>query len=244
VEETSTRVTVVDRSDVDNSGSDGAAVDRRSGPFWAGPIRFVRRCIPVVMLTVALVSGFLAVQRALVLVAWEAMFTGSGHFVVISCEPHNQWGPDQWHCPGRLTIDGGSTAVASTMVVSRGSMASFQPYVGQTWEVFFDPSDGSQAAGGDTPDYVYADQLQLSEIARLYISIIPRVLLSVGTAGWVFGWWYTRRSTSKPETWWVRRLPGMESLQRRAIGWIAVAFLSYLIYRLVAYYLVGSVSVA
>jgi hypothetical protein len=199
---------------------------------------------PMVLAAVALISGFLAVQRASVLVGWEATFTGAGSFVVESCQTYDQWGPDQWHCPGRLTAESQSVAVASTMVVSRGAMPSLRPYVGQQWEVFFALPVDSEIDEAEVPEFVYADQLQLSEITRLYISIFPRVLLSVGAAGWLVGWWFKRRSKSKSDGWWVRRLPGMSVLQRRSSGWIVVAFATYIVYRLIAYYLLGSVGVA
>jgi hypothetical protein len=197
------------------------------------------------MATVAVAAGYLAVQRALVLVEWEATFTGSGRFVVSSCEEHDQWGPDQWHCPGRLTTGLGRAAQPSIMVVSRGAIPSIRPYVGQQWDVFFaEPDPAEPSSDGAEPAFVYADHLQLSEITRLYISIFPRVLLSLGAAGWALGSWYKRRSEIRPDTWWVRRLPGMSILQRRSAIWIMVAFVSYLIYRLIAYYLLGSVGVA
>ncbi len=198
--------------------------------------------LPVSMALVAVVAGLLAVQRTQTLMAWEETFTGSGSFIVTSCEQFDRWGPDQWHCQGRLTVGAESSTVQqSTMAVSRGAMPSFQPYVGQRWDVFF---EGGGEADDEAPDFVYADQLQLSEIARLYISIFPRVMLSVGAAGWVAGWWFKRRARSKPDTWWVNRLPGMQSLQRRSSIWIAVAFAVYVVYRLIAYYVLGSVGVA
>lgn len=236
-----TGVAETDTADERDTGGRTRVQERLGGRHqWPELLDLV---IPASMALVAVVAGLLAVQRTQTLMAWEETFTGSGSFIVTSCEQFDQWGPDQWHCEGRLTVGPESSTVhQSTMAVSRGAMPSFQPYVGQRWDVFF--AGGGEGEDVEAPDFVYADQLQLSEIARLYISIFPRVMLSIGAAGWVAGWWFKRRARSKPETWWVNRLPGMQSLQRRSSIWIVVAFAVYVIYRLIAYYVLGSVGVA
>ena len=135
-------------ADPSTNGDGPLVVDKLESPAVSSPqFALVSLIAPAVMAAVALISGVLAVQRASVLVSWEATFTGAGSFVVESCRTHDQWGPDQWYCAGRFTNEGQSAAVASTMVVSRGAMPSLRPYVGQQWDVFFAPTD--QDGAGD-----------------------------------------------------------------------------------------------
>jgi len=90
--------------------------------------------------------------------------------------PHHRFGADQWRCEGTLYGDGAPAPARSTLVTSSGAYVSDRPYVGEQFEVFHQVDDEAT---------VYPDADRLNELTRLYLSLLPRVLLFVGGAIWL-----------------------------------------------------------
>ncbi|MEL6982820.1 MAG: hypothetical protein AAFO29_10390, partial [Actinomycetota bacterium] len=121
---------------------------------------------------------------------------------------------DGWVCSGALVVDGSTVDVRSDLVTSRGASASSQPYVGERTEVFFE---------SDNLGTVHPTAYRLNELARLFVSLLPRLLLTGGALLWLAGWALTRRVDATDLL--VRdtvRLPGRFAWQRRGVTWIVV----------------------
>lgn len=145
--------------------------------------RLIVYVLPAAMAVVFLLSLLLVVQRADVLRFWTEDFDGSGSFLVESCAGQLGFGADQWACQGQLTVDGRDAVERSDLIASLGAYASDRPYVGERFDVFFRPGESV---------LVYPLENQLNELARVYLSLIPRLLVLIGSLLWLAGWGFTR----------------------------------------------------
>lgn len=203
-------------------------IDRKSlGEVW-------QYGLPVLIALACLLSLMLTVQRAGTLRTWSDTFSGSGSFLVESCDPVQQRGPDQWNCSGRLSI-GGSVDRDPMLVTSLGALASDRPYVGQNINVFFEKGDDST---------VYPVQYRLNELTRMYLSLLPRLLVFVGTLIWLAGWVFTRNYD--PEDYVARdtvRFPQRFIWQSRGVSWIGAAVVFLALNYLLSSRIIGSLDV-
>jgi hypothetical protein len=159
----------------------------------------------------------LSATRLGLLLDWPDRYDGTGRHLVLGCEAAGAGGGDAWVCDGALVVDGSSTDVRSDLVTSRGAVASHQPYVGERTEVFFD--------GGDLGT-VHPTSYRLNELARLYLSLLPRLLLVGGAAIWLAGWYLTRNLDVADLVVRDRvRFPGRFVWKTRGAQWLTVAVL-------------------
>lgn len=168
--------------------------------------------LPVGMSLVFLFSLLLVVQRGSELRFWSEDHSGSGDFLVESCRPNEAFGADRWICSGRLTAENSTQAAPAALATSMGAYASHRPYVGERFQVFHPTDD-------DTT--VYPLQYKLNELARLYLSLIPRLLIMVGALIWLAGWFLTRRHD--PDDFVARdaiRAPQRFNWRAKGITWI------------------------
>ena len=171
--------------------------------------------LPAAMALAVVVGATFTATRLDLLIDWSERHAGRGEHVVTSCGPVDARGGDRWSCEGALVVDGSSVDVRSDLVASRNATSSHQPYVGQRTEVFFDL---------DELGTVHPTAQRLNELARLYLSLLPRILLTGGAAMWLAGWALTRGVDSADLLVQDRiRFPGRFAWQRRGLTWIVVA---------------------
>lgn len=187
---------------------------------------------PVIMALILVVSLILVVQRAGVLRSWAEDHAGETGFLVESCTEQVGFGADQWVCAGLLTGEGGSAVGSAELVTSYGAYASDRPYVGERIDAFHPTGDDST---------VYPLRYKLNELARLYLSLIPRLLFLVGSALWLAGWFFTRNLD--PDDFVARdamRLPQRFGWRSKGISWILTGVLIVGINHLLTTRLLGS----
>lgn len=203
-------------------------IDRNSlGEVW-------QYVLPIFVAFACVLSLLLTVQRAGILRTWSDTYSGAGSFLVESCDPVEQRGPDQWNCSGRLTI-GSSVDRDPMLVTSLGALASDRPYVGQHLDVFFEKGDDAT---------VYPVQYRLNELTRMYLSLLPRLLVFVGTLMWFAGWVATRRFDL--EDYVARdtvRFPQRFSWQSRGVSWVGAAVVFLALNYLLTSRIIGSLDV-
>ncbi len=177
-------------------------------------------------------------KRVGLLLDWNETFSGAGDFTVVTCEPEAVFGPDRWRCQGRLTTD---TVERQPAVLLAGKEArmSRRPYVGQQVDVFYDPETADQ---GEL--VVYADDAQLGELARLYLGLVPLVMILVGAAGSLLGSALARIASRPTNTgsWW-RTSPLVVDLPRRGVIWLTVGVTLFVVHQLLVRYVLGSAGV-
>ena len=119
---------------------------------------------------------------------------------------------------------------------------SSRPYVGQRVDVYYAAGSGPAGSG---PEVVFARDEQLGELARLYLALIPLVMVAVGSVGWLLGFLIERLESRSTDTdsWW-RRSPLLADLQRRGAIWLLVGLGAFVGYQLVVRYVLGSAGVA
>lgn len=196
--------------------------------------------VTVVLALVALTAGWSALARIGFLLTWNDTLSGSGEFTVVACQAEDVPGPDRWRCEGRLTTAAGNRE--AVLVVGKGAVMSSRPYVGQRVDVFYadGPTEADTEAG-----LVYSKGAQLAELTRLYLALLPWLMVVIGAAGWMFGLLLERLGTrsTDPDSWW-RSSPLFTDLQRRGAIWLVVGVGTFVLYQLVARYLLGSAGVA
>lgn len=181
--------------------------------------------------------------RAGALRSWSADHSGSGEFLVSSCAESLSFGSDQWNCEGEFTAAGQRPADGSQLVTSLGAYSSQRPYVGQRYEVFFRTA-GSNASDETTISKVYPAEYQLNELARLYISLIPRLLLMIGALLWLAGWFSTRNLDRNDLIANDSiRFPQRFGWQARGITWMAASVGVFALGYLVTTRLIGSLGI-
>jgi len=207
------------------------------------PLGFVNRLslshvlpygLPVLMVLVIAISVTLTIQRAGVLRTWSEVYSGTGSFLVESCDARQGMGADQWSCHGHLTT-GGTVDGDSELTTSLGAVASARPYVGQNIDVFFDQDDRST---------VYPVQYRLNELSRAYLSLLPRLLLLVGSVIWLAGWLLTRKLD--PEDYVARdavRIPQRFTWRARGWSWIGAAAVVLVLNHVLATRVIGSLAI-
>ncbi len=170
--------------------------------------------VPVVMAVLCVIGMLLFASRLGLLLDWSDRYDSAGEHVVSGCAVGQVSGGDAWTCSGALVADGSSVDVRSDLITSRGASASARPYVGQRTEVFYD---------GDNLGVVHPTAYRLNELARLFVSLLPRLLLAGGSLIWLAGWALTRKLDTTDLL--VRdsvRLPGRFVWQRRGLTWLVV----------------------
>lgn len=210
------------------------SVDTRS--LWSS-------LMPIAAVALALVvayTGWSALSRIEFLLAWNETFSGAGVLTVVGCQPEEAFGPDRWRCEGRLTAFE-ADEVSADLIVGKDARMSSRPYVGQQIEVFYDPAP---AAGADGPLVVFARDAQLSELTRLYLALLPLLMVLVGAAGSLVGLVVNRfrARASNPDSWW-RTSPLVLDLQRRGLIWLIVGMATFGLYQLLVRYVLGSAGV-
>ncbi len=219
---------------------------------WATIAEYGRRLIPVIIGALLIVSVMLLVSRIRFLTSFDTEFAGAGSFQVAQCD---ESGGDngQWRCAGSLTVDGRLTEVPGRMVAARGSLTSSRPYVGEQIDIFFPTGDNS---------VVYPRSSRLGELTRLYIQLVPMLLLLFGSLLWLIGWagkTYGRTPGTPGEmivvekgrqlqpSWAVRdlgfgplRLASAGSLRRRGIVWLGAGFVIAVAVAILTRVLLGS----
>lgn len=190
--------------------------------------------LPILMAFICVFSLSLTVQRAGALRTWTDTYSGAGTFLVEGCSPVDEFGGNQWTCDGRFTSSGAVDG-DRTLTTSRDAFASDRPYVGQRLEVFHE--QGNSAV-------VYPLQFRLNEIARAYLSLLPRFLVFVGAALWLAGWFLTRNVDR--DDFVTRdglRFPQRFGWRSRGISWIGAGFGALVLNYFLATKLVGSLGI-
>lgn len=190
--------------------------------------------LPAVMALVFVFGVAVLASRVDLLASWSGDHDGNGQHVVRACEPVEDRSGNRWVCEGTLVVDGTGTEVRADLVTSRDATVSAQPYVGQRNKVFFDPGRIGT---------VYPTTERLNELTRLYVSVLPRLLLTVGAATWLAGWALTRRLDTRDLL--VRdkvRLPGRFGWRSRGLQWILMAGLALLGAHLLTTRVIGSLA--
>ncbi len=190
--------------------------------------------LPVLMAFVCVFSLSLTVQRAGMLRTWTETYSGAGTFLVETCSPVDNFGGNQWTCDGRF-LSGGSEDANRTLTTSRDAFASDRPYIGQRVEVFYEEG---------TSSVVYPLQYRLNEMARAYLSLLPRLLLFVGPALWLAGWFFTRNIDR--DDFVTRdglRLPQRFGWRARGLSWIGAGFGIIVLNYFLASRIIGSLGI-
>jgi len=188
--------------------------------------------IPVTMAVLCVIAMLLTASRVGLLLDWSDRYDGAGEHVVSACFADEVAGGESWMCSGALVADGSTVDVRSDLVTSRGASASARPYVGQRTDVFFDSGNLG---------VVHPTAYRLNETARLFVSLLPRLLLAGGALIWLAGWALTRRLDTTDLL--VRdsvRLPGRFVWQRRGITWLLVGVGAFIGAHLLTSQVIGS----
>lgn len=188
--------------------------------------------IPVMMALLCVIAVLLTASRVGLLLDWSDRYDGAGEHVVSACSADEVAGGQSWLCSGALVADGSTVDVRSDLITSRGASASSRPYVGQRTDVFFDSGNLG---------VVHPTAYRLNEMARLFVSLLPRLLLVGGTLIWLAGWALTRRLDTTDLL--VRdsvRLPGRFVWQRRGITWLVVGVGAFVAAHLLTGQVIGS----
>jgi hypothetical protein len=169
--------------------------------------------VPVLVLLVGLVALNLTLDRAGSLRTWSESYEETASYLAVGCESVDRFSGDQWRCSGSL--DGERATDSSVLVTSRNAASSSRPYVGERLDVF-------HATGDDAT--VYPLQYRLNELTRLYLSLLPRLLLLIGSIIWLAGWFLTRKlDASDFVTRDALRLPQRFSWKSRGVTWMLAA---------------------
>ncbi|MEM9561026.1 MAG: hypothetical protein AAGA93_00320 [Actinomycetota bacterium] len=188
--------------------------------------------LPVVVAVLLVVGVSITVSRVGLLIDWSDTFSGSGEHVVVGCEAEDVRSGDRWVCDGAMIATGSSIDVRADLITAKGAATSRQPFVGEENEVFFDPDDLGT---------VHPVPYRLNELARLYLSVLPRALLAGGAALWLAGWALTRRVDAADLLVRDRvRLPGRFVWQTRGLQWLMVALASLVLNHLLTTRVIGS----
>ena len=194
-------------------GSPGGPVSSRIDELLPEPVR--QYGVPVAMALLCVIGLALFASRLGLLLDWSQRYDGEGEHTVTGCVADDGSGGDSWVCEGALVADGSTVDVRSDLVTSRGAAASDRPYVGERTDVFYDTDD---------LDIVHPVAFRLNELTRLYLSLLPRLLLAGGAMIWLAGWALTRNLDATDLL--VRdsvRLPGRFGWRRRGAIWLVVA---------------------
>jgi hypothetical protein len=202
------------------------------GTLAEGGVR--RFLLPGIMAVVCLVCLVLTSARLGDLRYWSEIHDGQGSYRVRSCVSDTGLGADRWRCDGALVVDGSSVDVRAELVTSLGAFASHRPFVGEQADVFFDQSDLGA---------VYPLRYRPNELARLYLSMLPRLLACVGAAIWLAGWYLSREiDPADVVALDSIRFPRRLSWQTRGLRWIVAAVGFAVFNHLVATRVIGSLA--
>lgn len=166
---------------------------------------------PVLVLAVLVISIMLTWERGSFLRDWDDTYGAEGTYVVFGCAAVDNFTADHLACDGQFG-SGSSSRGTSTLVTSFGAAASERPFVGEQLDVFH--------AVGDTAT-VYPVEYKLNELARLYLSLLPRLFFAVGSLLWLLGWVTTRKLD--PADLVARdsmRFPQRFNWRSRGVSWI------------------------
>lgn len=208
------------------------------------PIRLIDRtmvgglvdyALPALVALLVILSMAMTFNRAGELRTWSADYAGAGEFLVESCVAKPAFGGGQWTCAGRLTSEGASQELRTSMATPIGARVSERPYVGQRLDVFHATGDRS---------LTYPLAYRLNELTRMYLSLIPRLLIFVGSLMWIVGWFFTRNIDR--DDYVARdamRFPQRFGWQTRAMTWFGAAGIVWVINYLVTTRIIGSLGI-
>lgn len=187
--------------------------------------------LAIVMATICVLGLGLLVHRTMLVYNWSADYAGSGSFVVESCVEHNGAGADQFVCSGSLSSGDDAQTTASLITTKGAYVSDRQPYVGEQIEVFH--RTGSSAS-------VYPEVDRVSELSRLFLSLLPRLFMFGGSALWLAGWFVKQNQSRLPSI-----LSEVQSSvwQHRGMTWILVSIVSALINFWLARGVLGSLGI-
>lgn len=202
-------------------------------------VELSRYAVPVGMALVLVVSGSLLAERLQFLRGWSDTYSADGRFLVDGCAESGGLGADQWVCRGTLdtlSIPVNSLASGATpsLITSAGAHVSQRPVSGATVPVFFDPT---------RPATVHPTGDRLAEVARLYLSLLPRLLLTVGAALWLFGW-FVANPNFAPRSRRLRGLAQQEAWTSRGAAWLTAGVLTMAANYVVVHWVIGSLGTA
>ncbi len=197
-----------------------------------------RYAIPVAVAVLFVVSSLLFAQRLDLLRTWSDTYAAAGEFNVESCELSDGFGADQWACQGSLqmltlTANGDAVSQQSSLIASEGAYVSAKPVVGSTVPVFFNTADSAT---------VYPDTDRIAEVARLYLSLLPRLFFAIGALVWLVGWYVTTVNEGQG----VRRsrwFPQRFSWRTQGVKWLAAGVGVVVLNYVVVHKLVGSLGI-
>ena len=184
----------------------------------------------LVILSLAMTLGRVSTLRT-----WSADYDGAGDFLVESCVAKPAFGGGQWLCGGRLVSEGTTQELRTTLASPIEARGADRPYVGQRLEIFH--ADGDRSV-------VYPLAYRLNEMTRVYLSLIPRLLLFIGSLMWIVGWFLTRNADRDDLVARdAMRLPQRFGWQTRALSWFAAAGAFWVLNHLVTTRVIGSLDI-
>ena len=191
--------------------------------------------LPIAMAVLVVVAVSATLSRGGALRTWSDDYDGAGTFLVESCQPSPDFSGGQWTCAGRLTSAGATQEIRTTLLTSMDARVSQRPYVGQQMDIFHQVGDRSQ---------VYPLAYRLNEMTRVYLTLIPRLLLLVGAVMWLVGWMLTR-NTDRDDLVArdAMRLPQRFGWQSRALNWFIGAGVIWVLNHLLTTRLIGSLDI-
>lgn len=191
--------------------------------------------LPGLVAVLVVLSLTMTLSRASTLRTWTADYDGAGDFLVESCVAQPAFGGGQWQCGGRLVSQGSTQELRTTLASPIEARGADRPYVGERMEIFH--ADGDRGI-------VYPLAYRLNEMTRVYLSLIPRLLLFVGSLMWIVGWFLTRNTDRDDRVARdAMRLPQRFGWQTRALTWFAAAGVVWVLNYLVATRIIGSLGI-
>lgn len=190
---------------------------------------------PVMMAGVFLVSLPLVIDHATALRGWSSDHAGAGTFIVESCTVKTEFAGGQWRCGGWFTTEGATQPLRTTLASPMEAWGATQPYVGEQLESFHATGDRSM---------IYPNSYWLNEMTRVYLALIPRLLVLVGASMWLVGWFLTRDVDAEDRvTLDAVRLPQRFGWQARALNWFVAAGIVWAINYLLVTRITGSLGI-
>ena len=190
--------------------------------------------VPILMAVVFLLSLTMTIQRGSFLRAWSTAYGAEDSYLVLGCSPVDNFTGNQWSCSGRLESNTPRIG-SSTLVTSRDAASSERLYVGQRVDVFHAASETAT---------VYPLQDKLNEMTRLYLSLLPRLLVLIGSMIWLVGWAMTRKHDAAD---FISRdslrFPQRFSWQGRGTSWIIAGLVVLVLNHFLTVRVLGSLGI-
>ncbi|MEM8923588.1 MAG: hypothetical protein AAGD35_08785 [Actinomycetota bacterium] len=165
---------------------------------------------------------------------WSTVYGPTGTFVADErCEATELRLTSRVTCRGRFVPGGGEMPSPATLTGPSAAFGERAPVPGEEVGVYHRVADTSS---------VYPSEGRTTEFVRLAVGGLDSLFALVGTAMWMVGWWLTHRiSGEEAELRRYRyRFHQRFDLQGRAIRWMAVAAVLWLVDRFVLDGLLGT----